>query len=62
MLSCVDSHAHLADPAFDADRDAVVATSPCRRHGRGGLHRRIDRTPLSARAQVAARTSGVRCF
>jgi TatD DNase family protein len=24
MLSFVDSHAHLADPAFDADRDAVV--------------------------------------
>jgi len=25
MLSFVDSHAHLADPAFDADRDEVVA-------------------------------------
>jgi TatD DNase family protein len=24
MTSFVDSHAHLADPAFDADRDAVV--------------------------------------
>lgn len=25
MISFVDSHAHLADPAFDEDRDAVVA-------------------------------------
>ena len=25
MLTFVDSHAHLADPAFDADRDAVLA-------------------------------------
>jgi TatD DNase family protein len=25
MTSFVDSHAHLADPAFDADRDAVIA-------------------------------------
>src|SRR3712207_5459603 len=24
MATFVDSHAHLADPAFDADRDAVV--------------------------------------
>jgi TatD DNase family protein len=25
MTTFVDSHAHLADPAFDADRDAVIA-------------------------------------
>ena len=25
MISFLDSHAHLADPAFDADRDAVIA-------------------------------------
>lgn len=25
MATFVDSHAHLADPAFDADRDAVIA-------------------------------------
>lgn len=25
MLNFIDSHAHLADPAFDADRDAVLA-------------------------------------
>src|SRR5436190_13609325 len=24
MITFIDSHAHLADPAFDADRDAVV--------------------------------------
>src|SRR5437773_5443558 len=24
MINFVDSHAHLADPAFDADRDAAV--------------------------------------
>lgn len=27
MISYIDSHAHLADPAFDADRDAVLERS-----------------------------------
>jgi TatD DNase family protein len=27
MITFIDSHAHLADPAFDAERDAVVESA-----------------------------------
>ena len=58
MPSFVDSHAHLADPAFDADRDAVIARA--RAAGATAIVCIGESIAAAERArEVAARHSGV---
>ena len=57
MTSFIDSHAHLADPAFDADRDEVVARA--RQTGARGIVCIGESLAAAARAAaVAARHPG----
>jgi TatD DNase family protein len=60
MMEFIDSHVHLADPAFDADRDAVVE-----RAGRAGASALVcigeSLEAASRSAELAARFPGV-CF
>jgi len=60
MMEFVDSHVHLADPAFDADRDAVVERA--RQAGATALVCIGESLDAAARsAELAARYPGV-CF
>ena len=59
-MEFVDSHVHLADPAFDADRDAIVARA--RQAGATALVCIGESLDAAARsAELAARYPGV-CF
>ena len=61
MLTFIDSHAHLAGPAFDADRDEVVARA--RAAGAEALVCIGESLPAAARAaELAARHPGVVWF
>ena len=61
MATFVDSHAHLADPAFDADRDAVVERA--RLSGARAIVCIGESLPAAARAaQLAAAHPGVVYF
>ena len=53
MTHFVDSHAHLADPAFDADRDDVIARA--REHGARSIVCIGESLAAAARAQEIAR-------
>ena len=58
MTAFIDSHAHLADPAFDDDRDAVIERARAAGAPRDRLHWRVDRGGASARAAIAAAHPG----
>ena len=52
MRGFIDSHAHLADPAFDADRDAVIARA--RESGAAGIVAIGESLAAAGRARAIA--------
>ena len=54
----VDSHCHLQDPAFDADREAVMAASRGGRASSGCWCRATTCPPRGARVELARAASG----